>query len=64
LLARSRGQRTDKNRCERLRRKALFKETSFEFRVKLMEDRASGEESVAVPSIDGGAEGCRSYFGR
>jgi len=48
----------------RLRRKGLFKETSFEFRVKLMWGQASrGEESVAVPS-DGGAEGCRSCFVR
>jgi len=49
----------------RLRRKRLFKENSFEFRVKLIcEERASeGVESVAAPS-DGGAEGCRSCLGR
>jgi len=41
----------------------LLKEKSFEFRVKQGEDRASGEESIAVTS-DGGAEGCRSCLGR
>jgi len=32
----SRDQRTDKSWCKRLRRKGLFKEKRFEFRVKLM----------------------------
>jgi len=45
-------------------RKGLFKEKSFELRVKLM--RGHGKyrevESVAVPS-DGGAEACRSCLG-
>jgi len=42
----------------------LFKEKCFEFRVKLMEDRASsGEESVAV-TCDGGADGCSSCLGK
>jgi len=35
-FARSRGQRTDKSWCKRLMRKWMFKEKSFEFRVKLM----------------------------
>jgi len=39
VIARSRGLRTDKSWCKRLRRKGFFKEKSFEFRVKLQNVR-------------------------
>jgi len=65
-IARSRGQRTEGLVQTRLiRRKELFKEKCFEFRVKLMrgEGKYSGEESVACAIYDGDAEGCRSFLG-
>jgi len=48
-LARSRGQRTDKSWCKRLRRKGLFKEKSFELRVKVVKlMRAQGKSISSV----------------